>query len=413
VRQRGGRAAATSSRGAALAFGLFTAVLLLVPVEMVLRARARSTPYRVLAANARAEFQPGPGLMPGIEGVSVYSTTADGIRGRSYREDNPVNVLAIGGSTTECLYLDDAETWPALLEDELSRGHPERPVWVGNIGVSGHGAVEHIHHVRYYVSQLRVDAIVVMLGVNDLLPLLRDPEGYSADSEDPERFGRFMDNSFHLRPLWDPEVPRSFPANLAIWELGRRGYHVAKRWWKSNLGDDSILVEDRAGESYVARRRAWLNAPRLDTLPDLGPALERFERNVRELVATAKAQGVAVVLVTQPFIWHASLSPEAERLLWMAYRGDKRRPDGRYSPAVLERAMRAFNDRTRAVCADSAATCVDLAREMAGPEREAYFYDGVHLNERGSRVASTLLAAGLHRRLPGKTDGERGGEFDP
>ncbi len=377
--------------------------------ELLLRLRDRATTYRVLPVAVRAEFQPAPGLMPGVEGRSIYSTTADGIRGRPYAEQGALNLLAIGGSTTECLYLDDGEAWPALLESEL-QSTLGRAVWVGNIGVSGMGAAEHVLVVRHYAPQLRLDWVVVLVGVNDLMPVLRRGARYEPGSEDPDDYGYFLDRSFRVRPLLDSRIDRPFPQNLAVWNLAQRGYAAVRRWRDADLRDGDLRVEDRVGSNYERRRDILRATRQIIELPDLAPALGPFERNLLELVESVRHQGADLVLLTQPSAWHEHISPEMERLLWLGFFGDKEVPHARYRPTDLERALRAFNDVTLRVCEISAARCIDLASELTVPQRESYYYDDVHLNEAGARRVAEILALHLARWIaPGGVLADRSG----
>jgi len=58
-----------------------------------------------------ARFQPLPGTMPGIEGESIFKINFQGIRGNAFTaEKKEYRILTLGGSSTECLYLDERET---------------------------------------------------------------------------------------------------------------------------------------------------------------------------------------------------------------------------------------------------------------------------------------------------------------
>src|SRR5439155_10586195 len=100
-----------------------------------------------------------------------FTTNSLGLRGR---DPGPMGarglrLLAVGGSTTECLYLDDGATWPALVERNLTRRLGGEPVWVGNAGISGANARDHVVQVKYLLPQYRpVDVVLVLVGVNDL-----------------------------------------------------------------------------------------------------------------------------------------------------------------------------------------------------------------------------------------------------
>lgn len=358
--------------------------------EAGLRLYARFMPYRILRPHMRAVFNPAPGVMPGITGVSVFTTNADGIRGDPYDPEGRYTLLAVGGSTTECAYLDDTEAWPYLLQQHLNeRGHTP-PVWVGNVGRSGHTLVEHIHALRYFVPQFEMDAVIVMAGINDVMAVWRDPERYEARAFDADNFQRFLYRSFSQRPLVDAAVARPFPENLALWNLVEQSfwtlYHAPLRSF------EYLYEEDRAGLRYIERRKLFQQAPDvIETLPDLSTALDQYERNLMTLVDEARTQGVRLLLTTQPAIYSDHLSEEAEHLLWLG----TRHPAGqyRYRVDVLARALGLFNEKLLQVCRATDTECVDLAAAMNGDER--YFYDDVHFNEQGARAVAALLADAL------------------
>ena len=58
--------------------------------------------------------------MPGIQGQIKLSVNRYGLRGPdTILEDNDLNILCVGGSTTECLYVSDESTWPWRLQNKL------------------------------------------------------------------------------------------------------------------------------------------------------------------------------------------------------------------------------------------------------------------------------------------------------
>lgn len=113
-----------------------------------------------------------PEYMPGVYNPSTFSTNKDGIRGPDMG-DGAYRILCVGGSTTECSYLDDTETWPHLLREELNK--EEFPVWVGNAGKSGLNTWHHLLQAEFLLPQLGVDMVLVLCGINDLTFFLSHP----------------------------------------------------------------------------------------------------------------------------------------------------------------------------------------------------------------------------------------------
>lgn len=371
----------------AVLFELYLAVFL---VEVGLRGVVRlpHDSYSVLPPSLRKEFHPVPGVMPGISGVSIYSTQETGIRGDPYSRRG-YNILAIGGSTTEAVYLDDSEAWPYLLQRMLGETAEGQPVWVGNVGRSGLHSAEYVYVLRYLVPQFKFDAVIVMPGANDMDAVLLDPDYTLPDPTDPDITPILLNATFYSVPQTDKPISEDL-VSLAL--------------AKQALGQEvepppAVEVQDEAGLAYIELRELRQEAPMLLTqLPDLSNALDQYERNLVALVSEANRQEVRLILVTQPAIWSDHLSEEGESLLWTGIYGDREAPSGRYSPEVLIQAMRLFNRRVFDVCAVYGVECVDLAGPMSG--NEMYFYDDVHFNELGSRVEAEYLAAYLGQRAP-------------
>lgn len=111
--------------------------------------------------------------MSGPGGLTIDS---EGIRGAPLPErQKAYRILCVGGSTTECLYLDDRETWPALLQDRLTA--VGRAVWVGNVGISGYATTEHLAFLERFEPLADMDCVVVMAGFNDLVLLTLGERG--------------------------------------------------------------------------------------------------------------------------------------------------------------------------------------------------------------------------------------------
>jgi lysophospholipase L1-like esterase len=361
-------------------------------IEIALRFLDPYPLYTILPANAHWELHPTPEVLPGIHDTSLYTTNAVGIRGEAYQADGHYNILAIGGSTTETAFLDDAETWTHLLQASLNQENgrppnldPGNSVWVGNVGRSGHGLVEHIHALQYFVPQYRFDAVILLVGINDFMPVIQNPDQYNDQYEDPSNYPFFLHRSFYTYPLVDTGMPRSFPENTAVWNLTYMSV-----WNILNAVPTELTIEFPDARSYLARRENYLAAPVLPSLPDLSSALTQYKENLLRLVALAKEQDIRLLFATQPAIWHENISPEMVRLLWFGYRGDPENPNGRYAPQDLQAGMDQFNHLLLEVCREQGVECIDLAAEMTG--HESYFYDDVHFNEAGSEKVAAILA---------------------
>jgi lysophospholipase L1-like esterase len=359
-----------------LALGLGSAAAL-VPAELVARA---CTDGLWLHRPPRLElvFRPDPARMPGVAGESLYRTSSLGLRADELR-DQARRVLAVGGSTTACEYLDQREAWPQLVQAALGA----RDTWVGNAGGSGLALADHLLQVQRLGPQLgELDAVVVLVGVNDLAQAL-EHRGAVPEALDPRA------RAFH-------DWPREFawwpPERTALAQLVRR---ARGRRWAAGAGEDAL------GTNYDLRRAARASgAPYVDVpVEELRGALTQYRERLALLVRRVRALGAQPLLLTQPVLWRADLAAEDRALLWYGWRGRPpwEGPDGYASLATLERAMRAYNEVTREVCGALDVALVDLAREL--PRSREVLYDDCHLNEAGARRVAELVAPALRELL--------------
>ena len=344
--------------------------------------------YYPWTPHTQMSFHLPPGMAPGIRDAR-FSTNADGIRGEPFSAAQHYRILAIGGSTTECLLLDDSLAWPHLLEVALNQriGKGEQ-VWVGNAGKSGTRAAHHQLSVMHLLPQYpRIDAVLVLVGINDLSYRLAHDDDYRPDSlSEPERGSQLMQLAFE-------DLPRRYrPGPLykrtEIWTRFRE----LKLFVRSVRGAEAHL-QVPSGNNLVTWRRHRQAAARLrDTLPDLRPAVDAYRRRLNAIIDQAARFHADVILVTQPVLWKPGLAPRLRDLLWLGGVGDFQAREGNdyYSAGSLASGMELYNQTLLQVCRDRGVACIDLAAAL--PKDTTIFYDDAHFNEAGSRRVSEVIA---------------------
>lgn len=324
-------------------------------------------------------LHPTPGVIPGVEGETRFSVNSIGVRGREPEPGARPRVLCVGGSTTECLYLDQTEAWPALLEAELGG-----EAWVGNAGVSGRLTRDHVVQLEHLLPLLTgLDRVVLLEGVNDLMLVLGQAESYDPRGLDaPGARDEALRRAFEVLP--SGLAHEGFPRSTHLWRL------CVPRL-KTLLSPPQ--VQDDAGAIYTVWRAHRASASRwIDELPDLAPGLEEYRRNVRALAELCKRAGARPLFLTQPCLWDAELSPAEEALCWMGGIGDYQKTAGApyYTSAALARGLALYNAALRDTCSELGVDCLDLAAVLA--PGTATFYDDVHFNEAGARAVAERVA---------------------
>ncbi len=309
-------------------------------------------------------FKPDPFEMYKVSGEDTRTTyNALGIRGDELPEDDDTyRILAIGGSTTECLYLDDTETWPARLQQQLNSGEGAR-YWVGN---AGHGDLATGHHLRWIRSgrlPRECDCLLLLVGVNDLMRYLLRLD----DGEQPP-------------PLW-------YRSGMVL---------LLRDFWNGKLQHG--IVWDTTGEKLLGiHRRGFPIPPWPEGEPTWDVAIDGYQRRIRAIHEAARAAGVRVVFATQPVLWDDYLSPDAEKRLCIARVDPYPRKWDYLTAANLRTIIDRYNEALETTCDEIQADWIDAALPLSG--MEAYFYDDYHLNEDGCRAMADLVAEWMREHL--------------
>ncbi len=261
-------------------------------------------------------------------------------------------IAAIGGSSTYCVQLSDEETWPYQLEQALGPSHP-----VVNLGVPGYGTVEHVIQTAFLLPEIEPRLAIYYVGWNDA-------------------------RNSGIRNL------RADYAEFHGWSQARTLEVTSEVVFGAKyLALPTLLLEalDAAGALDVSpprdvRARGQL-LPEGRTDPR---ALEIFRRNLRSIVALARARGVVPVLAPQ-IVNRTRLTSEG-RYGWL--------------PFVRDRDVPALVDAYNAVLAEVAAErdVAYLAELLETGWTPEDFLDEGHFSPSGARRFASIVAAALRTR---------------
>ncbi|MEO7455009.1 MAG: hypothetical protein ABIY52_02025 [Gemmatimonadaceae bacterium] len=380
---------------AALVALVVTALLAEGVLRLVLPPRDR---FYVNAPGTHQTASISPAVVRGVDSVVDYHINSAGIRGPAFGSDaGEYRILTVGGSTTECLLLNDDQAWPALLASALPRTGDGRHAWVGSVGRSAMTSREHVLHLKYLLRQYpRIDAVVVLTGVNDMLSALRQGDEYLMPRPITDRIAERADmrRAFVVAPHMDElpvdSVPLPWYKRTALYDVARRA-----RLARSARGTFDI---DPQGGLVMARRKRSVTTL-TDTLPPLALPLAEFRRNLEAMTRIAFARHVRLIFVTQSSAWRANMSAAEQRDLWLGWQGAGWQEATQYfSPAALDNAMVSYNAELRRLCARRSVECVDAASVI--PKSAANFYDDVHFTRAGAHALAAVLAGALAKEPP-------------
>jgi len=375
--------------------------------EIILRVFSPEKHY-VWTPGLRKTFRPLQKFVTGIKDESRFYINSQGIRGDFLSEKQTYKILAVGGSTTECLYLDELESWPHLAQSILNSNlnlKNSQNFWIGNIGRSGHTTRNHILQVRKLIEQYPdLNVVILLVGVNDFIIRLAKDEKYRSfpgvNALNRAEYYRLEASSFMVHPAQDYDFP--FYKRTELW----RRLRTAKDRLSGKFTQKNVIAitQDESGRMYQKWRYHRKSAPNIrDDLPNLDSALNEYVSTITEISNLAISKGVRVIFLTQPYMWRGNLTEREKGLLWMGGIGNFREQLGSeyYSVKALAKGMNLYNQSLLRLCQDYDFECIDLEKLL--PKDTSIFYDDVHFNENGAKEVAGVVARYLAQNLRHKS----------
>jgi lysophospholipase L1-like esterase len=317
-------------------------------------------------------------FMPGVDELSRFTTNRFGLRGLDWPpRPEAYRILCVGGSTTQCAGLSDDQTWMSLVGAACAQGPPPRSTWVGGAGVPAYTSKEHLKFLQEVSIATEVDAVVMLVGVNDLWVDLVGKGGGSANFS---LAGEAIPEFNVRKPLWaDCHILRAVRQIKTILKLNPAGTPPSREY----------------AEFVAKKRAARAAATLLPTLPDLTRELQNYGERLAAIADVCKARNQKLIFIEQPVLWSDPADPVVENRLWFGWTRD---PKAYYATAALRRGMEAYNAELKRIAQAKGVAIVSTATMHGNP---AFFYDDCHLTIAGAaelaRLAAPVVAAATGR----------------
>lgn len=380
-----------------LTLTVISVVVALIIAEIALRLVLPKPPvisHLLHAPNQVTRFFPLPGIMIGVDKTETrFSVNDAGLRGNLLPNDNTTTrILAIGGSSTEALFLDDPDAWPQILQTLLKQ-ESSAPVWVGNAGKSGLNSFGHLTQLFYYKDELHPDIVILQAGINDLNQCI---SGATDAVRDNARLVRRSDFFAAYQKFVFHEIrPRERRSPWRLVDLYQRAHRsLSEHGAQPSPTPFNFVVQDQSGLFYQEQRQRRHAAKRENRRPDIGECLAAFRYNMDLMAKMARESNIRLILLTQGALYRPDLTPDEENLLWFgsvdANPFAPTPPRVYYTASVLGTLLNRYNEQTLQVCASGAAHCLDVASIL--PKTTASYYDDVHLNVSGATTLARAVA---------------------
>lgn len=318
----------------------------------------------------------------------IPAEESDGLREKSYRlridkdgfiepsarHGRPdLSLVFLGGSTTECLYVEEAHRFPYLAAVQLEK-QTGLKINAYNAGRSGNNSLHSLDILLNKAIPLSPRLVMFMHNINDLTILLYEKSYWS--NHPSRKVIQDINKEINLRNLlriwrdrWIPRLAR------AVSDLNLR----VKSYFKTRAG--SAVQEDE----FAHMRGKQLSV-------DKAALLEQFRMNLQTFIGICRGRKITPVLLTMANRLKADPDPIVQKTF--IKRMGRRSGIGYQQYKDL---FDSFNEAIRDKAKENGVLLIDLAALV--PQESQYIYDVVHFNESGCEKAAQIIADKLRPLL--------------
>lgn len=336
-------------------FGIF------MILQSVLFFKIFNTDYVTLPPNLVEKVDVKEGVLSNIKGIQNIKTDEKGFRvtkkiNYDNKPDNNYRIFAIGGSTTEQIYLDQNLSWTHLLQEKLDQEYQDLNFEVINTGVSGLRANNHIATLKK-ILKYNPDMAIFLIGIND----------WNHDIKNNHKSGykKFKDN-----------LP-DFVTGLSYDKTLRKFIKSLKKKKQNNSNNNRELKE-----IYFAY--GSLNKDDKRSYRPQG-VLDSYKEELNEIDSICKKNQINCVFLTQPNGYKELASKQYKDLFWMTP------PEEEYTLKFEDMSYisNLYNEYMIDFAKNSKNQICDLNSKI--PASLDYMYDDCHFNIKGAKKVSDIL----------------------
>ncbi len=282
--------------------------------------------------------------------IGIYTRDKNGFRANQYNLDE-IDILVLGGSTTEERDVDDKKIWTKVFEKNLSY-----KLKVLNAGIGGQTSFGHKSMFKLWFNKLDLLSpkfIVIFLGINDSLFYVENMDNHNFPNN-----GRELNSSNR-----DTLLYVNFKDNLIQYIKNNSVLHSLYLIIKGNIITNNYNLRYNSQPKIIKLQET--NPPKyLLQQKDYDNNFKNYYyENLSEILNYSKKYNSELILITQ------SISTEH----WL------------YDYLIK------INNFTLNFCLNNKTTCIDLASEIKSLNKND-FYDGIHTTPSGSKKIGKFIS---------------------
>jgi lysophospholipase L1-like esterase len=273
-----------------------------------------------------------------------------------------LKIIAIGGSTTECVYITEGKTWEDVVSSRLQKVYNN--TWINNAGLDGHSTYGHLLLLQQYVLKLKPDICIFLLGANDV--------GRTDLNKYDSSMLRYTGKSVSKKH-WLAQHSRLFALCLNLYRgIQARTFHLDHNYKFTLLNESPLVLPDSVIATIL----------RNDT-----ETVKNYRLRLLEIVRLCRANKIEPVFITQPYLLGEG-KDDVSGVDLETFPFDKVK-NGKAKWMEME----LYNLETKTVAKENNVFVIDLAHQL--PKSSRYFYDTWHFNNAGCEQVGTIVSQQL------------------
>ena len=281
-------------------------------------------------------------------------------------ESEKIDFIFFGGSTTECIFVDEDLRFPYLLSEKLEHKNGER-LNILNAGVSGNHSLHSLINFLAKGIEKKPKFAVLMHAANDMGTLLLTHSYW--DDHPSKKI---------IQTEGEPSLKIHF--NGIIFELSRiiKNTFIPNFWlYSRDYLFNTIRSEDLNKDDYTNFRENKITYNEIKNLLD-----QDFSSSLVSFVKLSRSWNIEPILMTQ-----FNNYPDKKLIS----------PGSIISPEQLYNIYKHTNEIVRKIALDNDVLLIDLDKKISD---QSFFYDYIHLNSSGSVAVANEIARTLERKFP-------------
>lgn len=290
--------------------------------------------------------------------IGIYTRDKHGFRANTYSLDK-IEILILGGSTTEERDVDDKLIWTKIFEKNLNNKKKVLNAGIGGQTSYGHNKIFEIWLSKF--NDLKPKYTIIYLGINDALFLI---ENFNKKIDYGE--GRILNKSNR-----DLLKNTTFQDQVVQYIKNNSVFHTIYLLIKGNIISRKYKINYNKGPGkFIAH---YSEPPEKDIVVDLfdmNKFYDYYNNNILNIIKSNKVYNSKIIFVTQ----------KISEKHW------------------LNDFLKIVNYFTKSICIANDLICFNLHEQIV-LEEEKDFYDGMHTTPSGSKKIGRLIADFFNRTI--------------